>query len=52
MNALAMIDGGGIAASGFANWSAVGFELLESGCTVKGAAREFCRMFWFESRWK
>jgi hypothetical protein len=45
MNAVAMIDGGGIAASGFANWPDAGFELLERGCTVKGAAREFCKMF-------
>ena len=45
MKAVAIADGGGILAKGFANWNEVGVVVLESGCTVNGAANEFCRMF-------
>ena len=45
INALAIADGGGMLVKGLASWNDVGVELLESGCTVKGAASEFCRIF-------
>ena len=38
---LAMIDGGGMLANGFANWNDAGVVVEDSGCTVNGAASEF-----------
>ena len=45
MNAVATAEGGGMVPNGLASCKAVGFVLLESGWTVKGAASEFCKIF-------
>ena len=45
MNAVAIIDGGGMLENGFASWNDVGVVVVESGWTVNGADNEFCRMF-------
>ena len=45
MNAVAIIEGGGMLANGFANWNDAGVVVVDSGWTVNGAANEFCRMF-------
>ncbi len=41
MNALAMIDGAGMLAKGFASWNGDGVVVVDNGWTVNGAANEF-----------